>query len=209
MVWINSRHTHLVDVQLRHSMRIVTGTLLSTPVQWLPVLSNIPPPHIRRQKHLVHLWSRMLKNTTLPIHEDVSQLRSSRLKSRKPACKTALELINNQFNHNDTWRNEWSSSMPHGIMKITDPALKLNGFNLPRHAWCRLNRVRCGVGRTASALHKWGWIDSPFCDCADIPQSMEHIVLDCPLRAFPGNVEDLNSATPEAICWLKSLDTGI
>ncbi len=46
-VWSRSSHTKLVDVQLNTSMRTITGTLHSTPLPWLPVLSNIPPPHLR------------------------------------------------------------------------------------------------------------------------------------------------------------------
>jgi hypothetical protein len=42
-VWLNSAHTHKVDVQLNNA----------TPeLQWLPVLSNIPPPKLRREAAL-------------------------------------------------------------------------------------------------------------------------------------------------------------
>jgi len=49
-VWTRSAHTSLVDVKLRESMRIVTGCLKPTPVQWLPVMSAIAPPHLRREE---------------------------------------------------------------------------------------------------------------------------------------------------------------
>ncbi len=45
-VWSRSSHTRVVDVQLNMSMRIITVTLRSTPLPWLPVLSNNPPPHL-------------------------------------------------------------------------------------------------------------------------------------------------------------------
>ena len=40
-VWSRSAHTSRVDVQLNSSMRLISGTLRSTPLPWLPVLSNI------------------------------------------------------------------------------------------------------------------------------------------------------------------------
>jgi len=43
-VWSRSAHTSQVDVQLNSTMRLISGTLRSTPLPWLPVLSNIEPP---------------------------------------------------------------------------------------------------------------------------------------------------------------------
>jgi len=43
-VWSRSAHTSQVDVQLKSTMRLISGTLHSTPLPWLPVLSNIEPP---------------------------------------------------------------------------------------------------------------------------------------------------------------------
>ena len=44
-----SAHTSLVDVQLNSTMRLISGTFNSTPLPWLPVLSNIEPPALRRK----------------------------------------------------------------------------------------------------------------------------------------------------------------
>ncbi|GFR92107.1 TBC1 domain family member 10B [Elysia marginata] len=38
-----------VDVKLRESMRTIGGCLKSMPIQWLPTISPIAPPHIRRE----------------------------------------------------------------------------------------------------------------------------------------------------------------
>ena len=40
-VWLRSAHTCQVDVQLNSTMRLISGTLRSTPLPWLPVLSDI------------------------------------------------------------------------------------------------------------------------------------------------------------------------
>src|SRR5215469_12595506 len=36
-VWSRSRHVNIVDTQLNSTMRIITGTLRSTQLPWLPV----------------------------------------------------------------------------------------------------------------------------------------------------------------------------
>jgi len=43
-VWSRSAHTSQVDVQLNSTMRLISGTLHSTPLPWFRVLSNIEPP---------------------------------------------------------------------------------------------------------------------------------------------------------------------
>ena len=48
-VWSRSAHTSQVDVQLNSTMQLISGTLCSTPLPWLPVLSNIEPPALRRK----------------------------------------------------------------------------------------------------------------------------------------------------------------
>jgi hypothetical protein len=48
-----------LDVQLNNVMRLITGTVKSTELQWLPVLSNIAPPKLRREAALF----RELKNS--------------------------------------------------------------------------------------------------------------------------------------------------
>jgi len=47
-VWSRSPHTGLVDVQLNSTMHLISGTLCSTPLSWLPVLANIKLPALRR-----------------------------------------------------------------------------------------------------------------------------------------------------------------
>jgi len=40
-VWSRSAHTSQVDVQLNSTMRLISGTLCSRPLPWLPVISNV------------------------------------------------------------------------------------------------------------------------------------------------------------------------
>ncbi|GFR91600.1 RNA-directed DNA polymerase from mobile element jockey-like [Elysia marginata] len=48
-VWTRSPDTKVVDVKLRESTRTLGGCLESTPIRWLPTISSIAAPHIRRE----------------------------------------------------------------------------------------------------------------------------------------------------------------
>ena len=148
-------------------------------------------------------------NSSLPIHQDADENDVARLKSRKPAWKTARNLADIPFRPDEARKQEWARLHPHGLINIDDPTAKPPGFNLPSTIWTRLNRIRCGVGRTASALHQWGWLESPSCNCGAEVQTISHIVKECPLRAFTGPVEELHQVTPAALTWLEGLDISL
>ncbi|UYV69912.1 hypothetical protein LAZ67_7001169 [Cordylochernes scorpioides] len=78
------------------------------------------------------------------------------------------------------------------------------GFSLPRREWVLLNRFRTGQGRCAELMKLWGYTKDPNCAC-NVPQSMSHILDDCPLYKFNGGISNLHSVTPEALNWLKAL----
>jgi len=61
-VWSRSAHTCQVDVQLNSTMRLISGTLRSTPLPWLPVLCNIEPPALRRKAATDKLVEKIVKN---------------------------------------------------------------------------------------------------------------------------------------------------
>ncbi len=80
-VWSRLSHTRLVDVQLNTSMRIITGTLRSTPIPWLPVLCNIPPPHLRQQEATAKLLTKVYANDKLPLNSDITLHPASHLEN--------------------------------------------------------------------------------------------------------------------------------
>lgn len=144
-----------IDVQLNSCMWIVTGTVKSTPLQWLPVLSNIAHPHLRHRNVLLKEWIKCNSNLSLPIHNFVnSLLNSPRLKSRNPPCKSAIVLHNTNFNVNETWKNEWAASKLDVQKYLKEPTDKPPGHNLPRKEWTTLNRIRTGHGRFGYLMHK-------------------------------------------------------
>ena len=66
-VWRNSCHSKLIDVKINHTMRIIYGTIKSTPTVWLPVLCNIAPPELRRNQATAKLLFK-IKSNRVNIH---------------------------------------------------------------------------------------------------------------------------------------------
>jgi len=52
-------------------MRLVSGTLRSTPLPWLPVLSNIEPPALRRKAATDKLVEKIVKHDSWPVQPDI------------------------------------------------------------------------------------------------------------------------------------------
>ncbi|VVC31762.1 Hypothetical protein CINCED_3A021124 [Cinara cedri] len=69
-VWEESTNCRLADIKLRKGLRINTGIVNSTKIQWLPVLANIYPSHIRQQNTVLRVMNKIQNNAALPIHED-------------------------------------------------------------------------------------------------------------------------------------------
>ena len=45
---MNSVYSKKVDIELNKTMRIISGTVKSTPLPWLSAFSNIAPSELRR-----------------------------------------------------------------------------------------------------------------------------------------------------------------
>jgi Reverse transcriptase (RNA-dependent DNA polymerase) len=208
-VWLNSAHVHKVDVQLNNTMRLITGTIKSTDLRWLPVLSNIAPPKLRREAALF----RELKNSWIYekslLYTQLQAVPPIRLRSRKPIWLHDPGPTNECFDILQHWRDQWSSTSPANGHLIIDPTVEPPGFNISRHEWVLMNRFRTGQGKCAYLMNRWGFADSENCDCGHEQQTMEHIINDCPLRAFDGGLEVLHDATPEAIQYLRILDLNL
>jgi hypothetical protein len=94
------------------------------------------------------------------------------------------------FNISRAWTDYWSAALPVNDYLMVDPNSHLPGFDLARHEWVLLNRFTTTQGRCASLKHRWGYMDSPVCDCGQ--QTMSHIVNKCPIRRFNGGLVELN-----------------
>ena len=124
-VWLNSVHTDKVDVQLNESMRLITGTIQSTPLYWLPTLSNIAPANLRRQQILLREYRKIMANPELPIHIDININLPSRLKSRHSPLLSSLSVNANNFTINDKWLEEWKNN-GNQLTKITGMKIHLD-----------------------------------------------------------------------------------
>jgi len=60
----------------------------------------------------------------------------------------------------------------------------LPGMALPRITWIRL-RLRTDVGRFRSCLYKWSMTPSAACECGAEEQTVDHVVLQCPIQRTP------------------------
>lgn len=205
-VWINSAHTRLVDVQLNQTMRIITGTLKNTPTFWLPILSHIEPPSLRRECSLVREFKKITASPELPVHEDIPAINTKRLHSRHPPLQMCQ--VNNNINYNirDRWTKLWQTSATKEQLKMPCIKTRPPGFDKQRKIWTTLNRIRTNCGRCADSLHKWGMTSSPRCDCGAERQTVQHIVQACSLRAFYGDPQEFLFATDKAIEYIINMD---
>ena len=148
----NQRHFSHLDI----AMRTVSGALRPTNINWLPVLSNVEPPHIRRDRATLQEYKKaqQLKDR-VPIKEILREPPMSRLKYRRSFVIEAARLANLNQTEQDTWEQSCIQGVPPGHDLVTNPTCPQPGFTLPRRQFVTLNRLRCGQARCAESLHRW------------------------------------------------------
>lgn len=207
-VWMNSCHTKLVDTQINVALRLVCGAVQPTEIEWLSVLSNIAPAKILREESALRECRRVQSDIELPIYNDlVSAPINRRLRSRSPFWEY-FRNAHNQMDLKSRWKKWWDAASVHNKNLINDPTAEVDGYNLPRRTWLRLNRLRTGQGCCAFLLHRWNIIESPLCQCGAI-QTMKHLVEECTIHRFQGTIEDLHAVTSDAVNWLNNLNVDI
>ena len=83
------------------------------------------------------------------------------------------------------------------------------GMGLPRAAWVKLNRLRTGVGRFHSSMHKWGLAPSPNCECGASEQTADHVLTACPIHRAPHGARGLTVLDNETRCWLNDITASV
>lgn len=203
-VWMNSCHVKLVDTQINVALRIICGSVQSTELEWLNVLSNIAPSHILREESAIRECEKIRLNDELPIYNDIASAPSIlRLKSRKPFWCFFREATS-MNNWKDRWRQCWQNCDVYNKQLIEDASSEVTGIELPRRTWVKLNRVRTGQGCVAFLLHRWKISDSPLCECG-AEQTMHHLVHSCPIHRFDGDIREIHELTDKARNWIESL----
>ena len=83
------------------------------------------------------------------------------------------------------------------------------GMGLPRVALVKLNRLRTGVGRFHSSMHKGGLAPSPNCECGASEQTADHVLTACPINWAPHGARGLAVLDHETRCWVRRRLKGI
>ena len=114
-------------------MRLISGTLRSTPLPWLPVLSNIEPPALRRKAATDKLVEKIVKHDSWQIQLDILSSPLLQLTSRKP-----LWLDLQPVDIKSRRRHNWKSAQVVNSHLVYDPTIWQPRFNLPRQQWSLL-----------------------------------------------------------------------
>jgi len=172
----------------------------STAVLWLPVLSNIEPPALRRKGATDKLVEKIVKHDSSPIQPDITSWCPPwlQLTSRKP-----LRLDLQPVDIKSQWMHNWKSAQVVNYHLLCDPTMRQPGFDLPRQQWSLLKRFRTEQGHCDACRRKWRLTDTDLCPCAET-QTMYHIVKSCPLIKLNGGLSRLHSADEDAVSWLTN-----
>ena len=197
-VWSRSAHTSRVDVQLNSTMHLISGTLRSTPLPWLPVLSNIEPPALQRKAAIDKLVEKIVKHDSWPIQPDILNPPLLRLTSWKPLWLD-LQPVDNKSRR----RHNWKSAQVVNSHLVCDPTFPQPNFDLPWQRWSLLKCFRMKQEHCGACRRKWRLTDTDLCPCGKI-QMMSHIVESCPLTKLNGGLSRLHSVDKDAVSWLTS-----
>jgi len=81
-VWARSSYTNLIETQLHSSVRLISGCLQPTQLSWLPLLSNVAPPSLRRKAATDNTFHITEDYPNWPVYADVFEHPPPRLASR-------------------------------------------------------------------------------------------------------------------------------
>ena len=219
-VWCRSAHTRLIDSVLNDALRIVTGCLRPTPTDHLLVLSGIQPAELRRLGATLSLAYRGSLDPDHILHGLLigsSDTRQVRLRSRRPFVPGARNLLDNLARlgirasewTNHKWKTEYCENASRLRAFVPETGARPVGMGLPRAAWVKLNRLRTGVGRFHSSMHKWGLASSPNCECGASEQIADHVLTVCPIHRAPHGARGLTVLNDETRCWLNDITASI
>ena len=141
-----------------------------------------------------------------------SDTRQVRLRSRHPFVPGARNLLDNLARlgiHASEWKNlKWKTEYYEGASRLRafgpQTGARPVGMGLPRAAWVKLNRLRTGVGRFHSSMHKWGLALSPNCECGASEQTADHVLRAWPIQRAPHGARGLTVLDDETRCCLMT-----
>ena len=101
-------------------MRLISGCLQPTQLSWLPVLSSVVPPSLRREAATGNMLQIVEAHPNWPVtYADVSGHPPLQLASRRPIWSdtTSVDTITK-------WSEDWSSASVVNHTIVTDPTIK-------------------------------------------------------------------------------------
>ena len=110
---------------------------------------------------------------------------------------------------NHKWNAEYCKNASRLRVFVPETGARPVGMGLPRAAWVKLNRLRTGVGRFLSSMHKWGLAPSPNCECGASEQTADHVLTACPIYRAPHGARGLTVLDDETRCWLNNITASI
>ena len=141
-----------------------------------------------------------------------------RLRSRRPFLPAARNLLDNLARlgirasewTNHKWNAQYCGNASRLRAFVPGTGARLVGMGLPRAAWVKLNRLRIGVGRFHSSMHKWGLAPSPNCECGASEQTADHVLTAYSIpRALPHGARGLTVLDDKTRCWLNNTTASI
>ena len=215
-VLCRSAHTRLIDSVLNDALRIVTGCLRHTPTDHLPLLSGIQPAELRRMGATLSLAHRGCLDPDDILYgllSGSSDTRQVRLRSRRPFVPAAWNLLDNFARlgirafewTNHKWKTEYCENASRVRAFVPGTGARPVGMGLPRAARVKLNRLRIGVGRFHSSMHKWGLVPSPNCEYGASKQTADYVLTVCPIHRAPYGARGLTVLDDETRSWLNNI----
>ena len=146
-----------------------------------------------------------------------SDARQERIRSRRPFVSAARNLSDNlarlgiraSERTNHKWNAEYCENTSRLRVFIPRTSARPVGMSLPRTAWVKLNRLRTGVGRFHLSMHKWGLAPSPNCECGVSEQTVDHVLIACPIHWAPHGSRGLKVLDDETRCRLSTISVSI
>ena len=133
-----------------------------------------------------------------------------RLRSRRPFVSTARNLLDNLAKFgirasewtNHKWKTDYCEGASRLCVFVPGTGARPTGIGLTRAAWVNCNRLRIGVGRFHSSMHKWRLAPSPNCECGASEQIADYVLTACPIHRAPYRARGLTVLDNKNQCWL-------
>ena len=128
-----------------------------------------------------------------------SDTRQVRLRSRRPFVTAAQSRLDNLARlgirgskwTNHKWKTEYCENASRLRAFVPGTGARPVGMGLPPENWVKLNRLRTGIGRLHSSMHKWGLAPSPNCKCGASEQTTDHVLIVCSIHRAPHGARGL------------------